>query len=328
MIKLLVAVFCLGILMLSTDVLPQSTPPQSTRPVKLHGKLSVKGSQLIDEHGNPIALNGVSLGWHCWWPRFWNKQCVTWLATDWKISVVRASLGVDPKGGYLDKTAWSKQTLDTVVQAAIDNDLYVIIDWHTEGTKLAEAKAFFTEMATKYGKHPNIIYELLNEPVKQTWPQVKDYSTEVIKAIRAVDPNNIIIVGNPHWDQDIDQPAKDPIAGQTNIMYTVHFYAASHGKWLRDKCDAAMKKGIAIFITESAAMQASGNGALNVTEWQAWVDWCAKNKVSLITWSISDKDETCSMLLPTAAGDGNWKDTDLKESGKRTREMLRKAAEK
>ena len=327
MTKLLSAVFCLTILLLTADLHAQSTPAQP-RPVKVHGKLSVKGTQLIDEHGNPVALNGVSFGWHCWWPRFWNAGCVNWLATDWKVSVLRAAVGVDPKDGYLDNPASTKQYLDAVVQAAIKNDLYVIIDWHTEGTKPAEAKAFFTEMATKYGKHPNIIYELLNEPVNQTWPEMKDYATDVIKTIRAIDPSNVIIVGNPHWDQDIDLPAKDPITTQSNIMYTVHFYAASHGKWLRDKCDAAIKKGIPIFITESAAMQASGNGPLNVAEWQAWVDWAAKNKVSLITWSISDKNETCSMLLPSAAGDGNWKDSDLKESGRRAREMLRQAAEK
>ena len=45
-------------------------------------------------------------------------------------------------------------------------------------------------------------------------------------------------------------------------------------------------------------MQASGNGPLNLREWQKWIDWCVTNKVSLITWSIADKDETCSMLKP------------------------------
>jgi endoglucanase len=306
-------------MLMSLDVQAQS--------VKIHGKLSVKAAQLVDEHGNPVALNGVSYGWHCWWPRFWNKDCVKWLATDWKCSVLRAAVGVEPKGGYLDKTAWSKQLLDTVVRAAIADDIYVIIDWHSHSIKLPEAKAFFKEMATKYGKNPNVIYELYNEPVNDSWPQVKAYSIELIKTIRAVDPHNVILVGSPHWDQDIHLPADDPIKGFSNIMYTCHFYAASHGKWLRDRCEGARKKGIPVFITESAAMQASGDGGLDLHEWQAWVDWCAANKISLVTWSISDKSETCSMLRPSAADGGHWKETDLKESGIKTREMLRKAAE-
>jgi len=297
------------------------------QPVKIHGKLSVKGTQLTDVHGDPVALSGVSYGWHCWWPRFYNKDCVKWLATDWKCSVVRAALGVEPNGGYLNKTAWSKQTIENVIQAAIADDIYVIIHWHSHSIKLPEAKAFFTEMATKYGKTPHVIYELFNEPVNDSWPKVKEYSIELIKTIRAIDPDNVILVGCPHWDQDIHLVADDPIKGFSNIMYTCHFYAASHGKWLRDRCDQARKKGIPIFISEAAAMQASGDGALNLQEWQAWVDWCATNKISLVIWSISDKNETCSMLNPSAADGGNWQDTDLKESGIKTREMLRKAAE-
>ncbi|HET6557652.1 MAG TPA: cellulase family glycosylhydrolase, partial [Prolixibacteraceae bacterium] len=112
-----------------------------------------------------------------------------------------------------------------------------------------------------------------------------------------------------------------------NIMYTCHFYAGTHGKFLRDRCDYAIKKGIPIFISESAGMEASGNGPINFTEWQNWIDWCATNKVSLISWSIADKNETCSMMKTSASAEGNWKEEDLKESGIRTRELLRKQAE-
>lgn len=296
-------------------------------PVQVHGKLSVKGTQLTDEHGNAVVLNGVSYGWHCFWPRFWNPGCVRWLATDWRCAVLRAAVGVEPKDGYLVKTAWSKEMLETVIQAAIESNIYVIIDWHSHSIKLPEAQAFFTEMARKYGKYPHIIYELFNEPVEDSWSAVKAYSIELIKTIRAIDPHNVILVGNPHWDQDIHLAADDPIEGFSNIMHTCHFYAATHGQWLRDRCDYALQKGIPVFISESAAMESSGNGPLNPGEWQNWIDWCAARKISLVTWSISDKEETCSMLLPSAASDGGWQEGDLKDSGVRTREMLRKWAE-
>ncbi|MDP3433751.1 MAG: glycoside hydrolase family 5 protein, partial [Bacteroidota bacterium] len=280
------------------------------------------------EHGNATVLNGVSYGWHNWWPRFYNKESVKWLATDWKCSVVRAAMGVDPKKGYIDQPVWSKEKVEAVIQGAIENDIYVIIDWHSHTIKLDAAKAFFTEMATKYGKHPHIIYEIFNEPVKDSWPMVKEYSIELIKTIRAIDPDNIILVGNPHWDQDIHLVADDPIQGFSNIMYTVHFYAGTHGKSLRDRSEHALKKGIPIFISESAGMEASGNGPINYTEWQNWIDWCETNKISLVSWSIADKNETCSMLKTSAASEGNWKEEDMKESGIKTRELLRKQAEK
>jgi endoglucanase len=237
-------------------------------------------------------------------------------------------MGVEPKGGYIDSPQSSKEKIEAVIQGAIASDIYVLIDWHSHSIKLPEAKAFFAEMATKYGKNPHIIYELFNEPVKDSWQQVKEYSVELIKTIRAIDPDNIILVGSPHWDQDINLVADDPIQGFSNIMYTCHFYAATHGQSLRDRCDYALKKGIPIFISESAGMQASGNGSINYSEWQKWIDWCSANNISLISWSISDKDETCAMVKPSASSLGNWKDEDMKESGIKTRELLRKQAEK
>jgi endoglucanase len=103
----------------------------------------------------------------------------------------------------------------------------------------------------------------------------------------------------------------------------MHYYAATHKQFLRDRCDEALKKGLPIFISESAGMEASGDGPLNVEEWQKWIDWSEKNKVSWITWSVSDKDETCSVLKKSAASEGGWTEADLKESGTRVRKILR-----
>jgi len=296
------------------------------QPVKKHGFLSVKGTQLTDEHGNATVLNGISYGWHNWWPRFYNQESVNWLATDWKCSAVRAAMGVDPQGGYIDKPDWSKEKIEAVIQGAIKSDIYVLIDWHSHTIKLEEAKVFFAEMATKYGKNPHVIYELFNEPVKDSWPMVKEYSIELIKTIRAIDPDNIILVGSPHWDQDIHLVADDPIVGYNNIMYTCHFYAGTHGKFLRDRCDYALNKGIPIFISESAGTLASGDGAINYPEWQNWIDWCTTNKISMITWSVSDKNESSGLVKTTASSEGKWKAEDMKESGIKTRELLRKLA--
>jgi endoglucanase len=52
----------------------------------------------------------------------------------------------------------------------------------------------------KYGKFPNIIYEVFNERDNETWEEVTAYSEEVIKVIRANDSNNIILLGSPHWE--------------------------------------------------------------------------------------------------------------------------------
>ena len=295
--------------------------------VKKHGQLSVKGTQLVDKNQNPIVLRGVSFGWHSMWPRFFNAKAVDWLKKDFNCTVVRAALGIEiGEYPYLKATEFSKEKLEAVVKGAIKSDIYVIIDWHSHNINLQEAKVFFAEMSKKYGKYPNVIYEVFNEPDYETWPEVKAYSEEVIKVIRANDPDNIILVGSPKWDQEVQLPAQDPIKGFDNLMYTMHFYAATHEKWLRDRTDEAIKSGLPIFVSESAGMEAIGDGPLNVKAWEEYIEWMESRKLSWITWSVSDKDETCSMLYKTAKSEGNWKDSDLKESGKKTRAYLKKYA--
>lgn len=292
--------------------------------VKKHGQLSVKGTQLVDKDQNPIVLRGVSLGWHSIWPRFYNEKTVAWLKKDFDCTIVRAAMGIEiGEHTYVKEPDFSKDKIEAVIKGAIKSDIYVIIDWHSHNINLKEAKEYFDEISKKYGKYPNVIYEVFNEPDYETWPEVKAYSEEVIKVIRANDQDNIILVGCPKWDQDVNLPAADPIKGYINLMYTMHFYAATHQKELRDRTDEAIKSGLPIFVSESAGMEASGDGPMNYVAWQEYIDWMEARKLSWITWSISDKDETCSMLKKSASSDGNWKEKDLKESGLKTREFLR-----
>ncbi len=293
--------------------------------VKNHGQLRVQGTQLVDKNGDAIVLRGLSFGWHNWWGKFYNKEVVKTLHNNWNATILRAAMGVDANENcYIQNPKDSKEKIETVINAAIEEDIYVIIDFHSHNIHLKEAKVFFDEMSKKYGKFPNIIYEVFNEPNQQTWEDVKTYSEEVIKVIRANNSNNIILVGSPHWDQDINLAAANPIKGYKNLMYTMHFYAGTHGKWLRERTDEAIKRGLPIFVSESAGMEATGDGPLNLIAWQEYIDWMEKNKISWITWSVSSKVETCSFLKEMADSKGNWKDSDIQESGLIVKDYLRK----
>lgn len=295
--------------------------------VAQYGFLSVEGTTLVDQQGEAIKLRGVSFGWHNWWPRFYNANTVAWLKKDCKCNMVRAAIGVEPEGGYISNPEFALECLYTVVDAAIENDMYVIIDWHAHGIHLEEAKGFFKLIAEKYKNYPHIIYEIFNEPVHDSWSDVKAYSEEVIKTIREIDERNVILVGSPHWDQDVDIAAADPITGYDNLMYTLHFYAATHKQDLRDKANVALQKGLPLFVSECAGMEASGDGPINMEEWQAWLQWMGDNQISWAAWSIADKNESCSMVKDTSSPAYGWTDNDLKEWGKIVREELRKHQE-
>jgi endoglucanase len=294
-------------------------------PVSKHGQLKVEGTHLVDKNGQAITLRGVSFGWSCWYGKFYNEPAIDWLTSDWECSVVRAAIGAEPQGGYISEPEKQGALLTAVIDAAIKNDIYVIIDWHSHGIRTKEAVEFFSQFSAKYAKYPNIIYEIFNEPVQQSWDEVKAYSVEVIQAIRANDKNNVILVGNTHWDQDVHIAADQPITGYTNLMYTLHFYAATHKNELLKKADYALSKGLPLFVSECAAMEASGDGPFDLTSWNTWLNWMETNKISWACWSLSSKNETCSMIKDDSISpNGKWKEDELKEWGRITREAIKK----
>jgi endoglucanase len=314
------------LLIISIPALENQTSMQRQDFVKLHGALSVEGTQLVDMEGKLLVLRGMSFGWHIWWPQFWNAQVVKWMRDDWRCTVLRAAMGIENKGGYIQKPDSSLQLMKTVIDACIQNGIYVIIDWHDHHAENhpEQTKAFFVDMAKQYGAYPHVIYEIYNEPTRVDWPVVKAFSESLITAIRQVDPDNLILIGSPHWDQDVHIVANNPITGYSNIMYTLHFYAATHKKWLRERGDYALEKGIPLFVSEYGGSEASGSGNLDIEEWNRWLDWMEANKISWCKWSIADKQETCSVLKPGARAEGGWSIDDLKESGRYTRELLGK----
>ncbi len=294
--------------------------------VEQYGDLQVIGTHLCDSTGNPVTLRGMSLGWHNWWPRFYNGDAVAWLADDWNIDVVRAAIGVEESGGYQSDSATAVDLAKNVIEGAVDAGIYVIVDWHTHNINKDDAITFFSYMAQTYGDLPNVIYEIFNEPDYETWAEVKAYSEELIDTIRSIDPDNIILIGSPSWDQDLDQVSANPIKGFENIMYTMHFYAATHGEYLRTRCDAAIEDSIPIFVSESAGCEADGDGDIDSTEWASYIQWMEENQISWVCWTISDKVETCAALNSSAASTGNWTSDDLTVSGQLYRKLFNKYA--
>ncbi len=321
--KKIIPIFCLAFLMSSTAF--------SQTIVERYGRLQVNGSHVTAENGEKISFAGNSLFWSNAGDTadFYNAQSVNHLADDWRSYIIRPALGVkedwDGGTGYIDNPQQQKAKIIRVIDAAIAKGIYVIIDWHTHKAEnyTNEAAQFFGEIAQLYGDKDNIIYEIYNEPLNSTsWNTVKNYSAPVINAIRAHDPDNLIIVGTPTWSQDVHVAAANPIVGDSNLAYTMHFYANTHGQWLRDRTLAAMNSGIAIFVTEFGTTDASGNGGFNPQESQVWLDFLVDNDISYVNWTISDKDED-SCVVKANMGVQGLLNTQLTDSGVFIRDHMR-----
>lgn len=298
------------------------------KPVAVNGALSVKDGQVVNQHGIPPELRGLSFSWSIWQGRkYYNTDVVDWICKDFKVSLIRASMAVQPDRGYLQEPDSQKQLIVNVVDEAIRKGVYVLIDWHDHNGYLhiPQSKQFFGEMAQRYKGVPNVIYEIWNEPERVEWDTVKNYAIQVIAEIRKYDPDNLIVVGSPHWDQDVDVAAASPITGFKNIAYSFHFYASdpNHQDALRAKADKAIKMGLPIIVTEWGVGEASGNGVFDLDENKKWVDWMTQNKLSWVNWNITDKDETTALLKPGASPDGEWGQGDLTPDGVYVRALLR-----
>lgn len=297
-----------------------------TTPVERYGQLSVKSGKLVDKNGQPVQLKGISSHGVQWFGDLVNQDTMKWLRDDWGISVFRVALYTE-ENGYIANPSL-KNKVKEAIEAAQKLGLYVIIDWHilSDGDPNIhknEAKAFFNEFSTKYGHLPNVIYELANEPNGNVnWNnQIRPYASEVSQVIRAKDPDNIIIVGTGTWSQDVHDAADHPLPDK-NTMYTVHFYAGTHGQYLRDRVDYALNKGVGIFATEWGTSDASGNGGPFLNESKVWTDFLASRKISWANWSLADKNETSAALLPGADRKGGWPDSQLTASGKFVKQAI------
>jgi endoglucanase len=291
--------------------------------VGVHGKLSVKGNKIVDKNGDPITLRGMSL--YCWanqGTQFFNTSAINHLTQDWKCTVIR--IAILPQA-YRKDPAKEITKVKTVMDACIANGVYAIVDWHSMAgaqNDVASSQAFFSTVATAYGKTPNILYEPWNEPVQESWAVIKAYHEAIIAKIRAIDPDNIIICGSRHWDQECAEASRNPITSSKNIAYSIHFYAATHRQSLRNNGATALKNGIALFASEYGTSSASGGGAYDPAETRLWWKWLDENDIGCANWSVAALGETSAAFQPGATATGPWTDAMLKPSGKLVRDYI------
>src|SRR5689334_6712537 len=103
--------------------------------VETHGALSVKGNQIVDAHGEPLSLAGPSLFWsNTGWEgnegRYYNADVVAYVQKNWNASIIRAAIGATTPGGYIQLPEENMQRAERVIDAAIAQGIYVIVDWH------------------------------------------------------------------------------------------------------------------------------------------------------------------------------------------------------
>lgn len=314
--------------------------------------ITTSGNKVLFD-GKPGSIAGVSMFWSNTGEgeKFYTADVVAQLKNSWNAQLVRAAMAVEETfsvGGYITNPNYNVERVNRVVDAAIANNMYAIIDWHTHHaeapqSRVEAAKTFFAEMASKYGNNDNVIFEIYNEPKcaetvseadcynqKTSWETIKAYALEVIPVIRQ-HSDNLIIVGTPYYSQFVDEASENPITAAdfsgnpnyaNNIAYTLHFYAADpyHQQPLRNKAITALKNNVPLFVTEWGTVNANGDGNFDEAKTDTWLQFLYDNDISHANWSLTDKNEGASIL--TSGNGSGWSDNNLTESGRYIKQLI------
>lgn len=318
---------CLTILLLASLLLScctafaQDASTADDTPFALHGALSVHGADLVDCNGEKFQLRGMSTHGIAWFPAYVNFDTFAYLRDEWNTNCVRIAMYTSEYGGYCSggNQTQLKKLLMNGVDYATELGMYVIIDWHVLNDKnplvyKEQAAAFFAEMSALYADYDNVIYEICNEPNGTSWNDIYTYANEIIPIIRANDSNAVIIVGTPTWSQDIHNALSKPLE-YDNIMYALHFYAATHTEWLRQRMESCITSGLPVFVSEFGICDASGNGKIDMEQANAWKDLIEKYNVSYICWNLSNKNESSSIVAAGCTKLYGWTEEELSTQG-------------
>ncbi|MEV0429207.1 cellulase family glycosylhydrolase [Micromonospora sp. NPDC050495] len=308
-------------------------PPTGTTPVAINGQLRVCGVSLCNQYGRPIQLRGMSTHGLQWFANCYNDASLDALANDWQADLLRISMYVQEKGYETNPAGFTSQ-VNTLVDKAEARGLYALIDFHTLTPgdpmyNLDRAKTFFAAVSARNAAKKNVIYEITNEPNGVSWSTIKNYAEQVIPVIRANDPDAVVIVGTRGWSSlgvseggNSDEIVNNPVRAD-NIMYTFHFYAASHQDTYRNELQRAASR-LPLFVTEFGTVTYTGDGAVDAASSTTWLDLLDRLKISYANWTYSDAGEGSAAFRPGTCNGGSYAGTAvLTDSGNFMRNRIR-----
>ena len=103
--------------------------------VSEHGQLSVSSSGfVVDKNQSVFQIQGISTHNLAWYPEYVNVDTFRKLRDEFNINTIRLAMYTAEDGGYCvsDDTARQQMLacLTSGIEAAIQLDMYVIVDWH------------------------------------------------------------------------------------------------------------------------------------------------------------------------------------------------------
>lgn len=199
-------------------------------------KLTVKDGIIVNEQEKPVVLQGLMV------PEArrlnqedkFNKE---YFEEVFACGGTVIRIPIFPKSWEQDEYyLW--RYLDPIVEWAVENNRYVILDLHFigniesgRGDEMPNIKKepmdfsveFWKLVAGYFKDVPNVIFEICNEPTcidNQTWSQSAQL---LVDTIRDTGAQQIIIVSGTEYSYDLSYWVKNPMK-ESNIVYAAHIF--------------------------------------------------------------------------------------------------------
>lgn len=235
--------------------------------------------------------------------------------------------------------------IDSLIQWCRESEIYIILDMHDApggqtGDNIDDSYGYpwlmvsprsqdllveiWRKIADRYKDEPIILgYDLLNEPIATHFEdeleflnqQLEPLYKRVVKAIREVDTNHIILLGGAQWNSNFKIFTNSKF--DDKIMYTCHRY------W----CDTT-QENIQDFVDFRDSVKLPmymGETGENTYEWMtAWTRLMKQNNIGYHYWPYKKMlSNRCMVTIPTPE---NWQlIVDFVESSRRTYKEIRAA---
>lgn len=217
------SLFCLLIvLVLLLGLVPTGAAAEDAADPTLH----TEGNQLVNGSGEAVRLLGLNIPYMTWSDQNETKvmEVLDISLDEWDSNAIR--LGVTPELWFGKKAESYRKTADRLIEKVAALGKYVILDNHSFYLPDANDIRFWQDAAARYKDHPNVLFELFNEPAGCTWQQYyqgghltykgkNDWGEEVditikacgmielLKAVRGTGAKNVCILPGINWSFDL-----------------------------------------------------------------------------------------------------------------------------
>lgn len=274
-------------------------------------QVMVQANTFVTDNGEAVVFRGLNtsdpdkLEKDGRWNRTYFEEMKNWGANIVRFPVHPRAWRARGKEEYL-------KLLDRGVALAAEQEMYVIIDWHSIGnlknemyqsesyeTTIKETFEFWRTMSDHYQGNTTVaFFELFNEPTlisnklgTCSWEQWKEIMEEVIIIIRANGSEAIPLVAGFNWAYDLTEVAENPIEAE-GIAYVSHPYPQKRDKpwkekWTGDWGFVAEK--YPLILTEVGFSGPEEKGAhvpviSDESYGEAITEYCNERGISYVVW--------------------------------------------